>query len=90
LLAFGNKRLFVLDNDYENLKTYIPLEVDYVLLSGNPKVRNIEAINDLCHYKTLLIDGSNAYWRIKKWEKQCQDLGIDYINTAKHGALVKY
>ncbi len=89
LVEIADTRIFVLNKTYEKLSSLNPLAVDYVLLSNNPKIKNIAQINELCHYKTLLIDGSNSYWNSQKWIKECQKLDIPYIDIAQEGAFIQ-
>ncbi|BDS11671.1 ComEC/Rec2 family competence protein [Aureispira anguillae] len=64
------------------------LEVDYVLVQGNPKLKSIRQIEQLYFYKKLLFDASNSPWKIKQWVKECQALNIDFVDISSEGAWV--
>lgn len=80
LSLYGQENVFV--------QSHTPLEVDYVLVHGNPKLKSIQQIEDVYLYKTLVFDASNSAWKIKKWIKECQELDIDFIDVSTEGALV--
>lgn len=86
--TFNQERLFLYGPSEVSLATNTPLEVDYVLIHGNPKLKSIQQIEQLCLFKTLIFDASNSYWKINPWTKECQALGIEYINVAQNGAWV--
>ena len=71
-----------------HLKSHTPLDVDYVLVHGNPKLKSIQQIEDVYFYKTLIFDASNSPWKIKKWVQECQELNIDFIDVSTEGAWV--
>jgi len=84
----GKQRLFIFGEEQARQTSYNPLEMDYVLLQGNPKMKDIRAIGELCIFDTLIFDASSAYWNRKRWKKQCEQWGIDYWDTTTDGALV--
>lgn len=69
-------------------ESHTPLEVDYVLIHGNPKLKSIQQIEDLYLYQTLIFDASNSSWKIKEWIKECQKLDIDFIDVSTQGAWI--
>ncbi|MDK2978772.1 MAG: competence protein ComEC [Bacteroidales bacterium] len=64
------------------------LEVDYVILSENPRL-DIKDLTRNLNFKMLIFDSSNNYYSIAKWEKQCQELGLNYYDLTEQGAFVK-
>lgn len=87
VLETNNQRFLIIDKALESKESYIPLEVDYVIICDNPKLKNIRQIEDLCTYDYLIIDHSNAFWRVQKWKTQCQEVGIEFIDIATDGAF---
>jgi competence protein ComEC len=85
---FQNQKLSLYGQEDVLRQSHTPLEVDYVLVHGNPKLKSIQQIEDLYLYKTLVFDASNSSWKIKKWIKECQDLEIDFIDVSTEGAWV--
>jgi competence protein ComEC len=85
---FNNKKLSLYGQEDVRTQSHTPLEVDYVLVHGNPKLKSIQQIEDIYLYKTLIFDASNSSWKIKKWIKECQELEVDFIDVSTEGAWV--
>ncbi|CAA6826740.1 MAG: Competence protein [uncultured Aureispira sp.] len=85
---FKDQKLSLYGQEHLLVQSHTPLEVDYVLVHGNPKLKSIQQIEDLYLYKTLVFDASNSPWKIKKWVKECQELNIDFFDVSTKGALV--
>ena len=83
------ERRFLLYSKKECLqKSYVPLDVDYVIIHDNPPMKKITDIQRLCNYKKLIFDGSNKPWKIKKWIKECKNEGIEYYDVSNEGCLI--
>jgi hypothetical protein len=63
-----------------------PVKVDAVLVSGNPDMRLSELLR---FYQTNLIifDGSNNAYRVRRWLKDAEGLGVRCHNVMTDGAL---
>jgi competence protein ComEC len=85
---FKDQKLSLYGQEDLLMQTHTPLEVDYVLVHGNPKLKSIQQIEDVYLYKTLVFDASNSTWKIEKWIKECQDLNINFIDVSSEGAWV--
>lgn len=85
---FSNKRLCLYNQSTAQLQSHTPLDVDYVLVHGNPQLNSIQQIEDLYLYKKLIFDASNSSWSIKKWIKECKELNIDFIDVSSEGAWI--
>jgi competence protein ComEC len=85
---FKDKKLSLYSQEDLLMQSHTPLEVDYVLVHGNPKLKSIQQIEDVYLYKTLVFDASNSSWKIKKWIKECQELEVDFIDVSTEGAWV--
>lgn len=85
---FKHQKLSLYGQEEVLLQSHTPLEVDYVLVHGNPKLKSIQQIEDVYLYQTLVFDASNSSWKIEKWIKECQDLNIDFIDVSTKGAWV--
>jgi len=62
-------------------------KVNYLLITQNA----ISTIKDLLpHYdfEYLIFDGSNSEWKVKKWQKQAELLGIESFYTKEKGAFI--
>lgn len=60
---------------------------DFALLSHNAQL-DLIAWQQLFHFKTVVIDGSNSPWHARQLAKQCELLGIHPHNTAIQGAYI--
>ena len=85
---FRQHRLSLYTPKHLHHHSHTPLEVDYLLIHGNPKLKSIQQIEDLFFYKTLIFDASNSRWRIQQWSKECQKLGIHFIDVSTQGACI--
>ena len=63
-----------------------PFGTDILVLSGNPKM-NMADILKVFKAKQVVVDGSNAGWRIKAWEREAENLGIRVHVTSRDGVF---
>lgn len=63
------------------------IELDYVLVSGSPKIF-IEEIQSVFACGKIIFDHSNKKWQVGKWKTKCRELGVEYYDVAEEGALV--
>lgn len=85
LIYFEKTKVLMIDSIYE-----IPdaeFEVDFAIISNNPKVylnkftQNIKA-------KQFVFDSSNPAWKIKYWKKDCEDLQLNCYFVTEEKAFV--
>lgn len=85
-LSFDTLKMAIVSDDFfTNKSSQERLEVDYVLLRNNPSIE-IQKLIDCFHFDELIVDGSNAFWQIKKWQNECDGLGVNYFITHANGA----
>jgi competence protein ComEC len=67
-------------------KVVLKLDVDYLIVSGNPRVRLKELMT---HFKTgkVILDASNPPWSIKAWMKEAHWLGLQCYSVSVSGAF---
>lgn len=84
---FGEQRFAILPRALASrpLAANEPLQVDWVLLQGNPYLKDLSQLEDLLNYKYLIFDGSNSPWRLAAWRQQCEAEGIPYIDCSQKG-----
>lgn len=82
----GNKRFLLYNSNLLYKQTHQPLDVDYLLIHQNPKLKNIEDLYNVCSFDTLIFDATNSYWAVNKWKVQCEELNISYIDIRTTGA----
>lgn len=81
-IQFGEKRLLILDKEYEKQTSDFLIELDYLLISGSFKGK-LAAVLQVYKPKKLLLDGSLNYYQNKKRKAECEALGLDYYEVAE-------
>jgi competence protein ComEC len=62
-----------------------PLKVDFLVLTGNPRLKNLELLENLFDYRMLVFDASNSSYRLMNWRRQCTELTIPFIDCSEKG-----
>lgn len=86
-VQLGNYRILRWTADFNRQKFIYPIQVDAVLLSGNPKI-NIYRLRTYVYFNQLIIDATNPDYQIKLWLVQALQLGINCRVLKKSPALV--
>jgi competence protein ComEC len=86
--TMDKKRLLLYSQEETLQQSHTPLDVNYVLVHGNPKLKSIQQIEEICSFNKIIFDASNSPWKIDKWIAECQELGIEYVNVSKNGAWI--
>lgn len=87
--AFGNEKFVIVTP--ENCKTkskFVPT-VDYLILSGNPRIKNIADMQNKYRFGKVIIASDNSRYRAGKWQAQCDSLKIACHNIVADGAFEK-
>jgi competence protein ComEC len=89
-IKFYNLRLAIVDNSfrYKNLLSHNRLNLDYVILRNNADVK-ISQLVKLYNFDKLIIDSSNSFFKIRKWQNECKKLNVHCFVVRKQGAFVK-
>jgi len=66
---------------------YPPIEIDLVVLSGNPKL-NMAMLSRAFTCKQIVFDASNPLWKIEKWAKECSELKLRFHSIPASGAFI--
>ncbi len=85
-INFFDKKILII-NAPINLTFESKTDVDFVILSGNPRLY----ISDLVKVvvpKQLIISGSTPAWKAGYWKRDCDSLKIPCHNVAEKGAFV--
>jgi competence protein ComEC len=88
LIQFGKQTLLLFDKNLTNKKLTEPLKINYLYVSGNPKISvNILLKNYTFDY--LIIDGRNSDFLIKKLKEEAEIAGIKtkVLKRSKHLTL---
>ena len=83
-IDYLGKWLFLFDAN-QSLDEWPKMNVDYVCLKGNPET-TIKAILEKFNPSLVIIDGSNAPWKVHEWLQD--SLLVDIHYTRESGALI--
>jgi len=86
-IQFKDRRLAIIDPDFNYKPTGKLLNLDYLLLSHDPSI-SIRELADIFSFKMVVIDNSNSQWKTTEWIAECEEGGIMYFATRNSGALV--
>lgn len=87
LVYWKGIHILVINNSNRLPQPASRLKVDLVLISNNPHIM-IKEITSMADCKKIVFDASNRTWNIKKWEKECELLGLDHHAVGTKGAFV--
>ncbi len=86
-LKFGSKSILLIDKNFRFRKGNSKLNVDIIVVSGNPAIKPKNFLESF-HAEKLILDNSNNWWRINSWEEACRNAGVDFHRTDADGAFV--
>lgn len=84
---FQNIKWLVINKNTDVKNTDQNIELDYLILAGNPKI-NISKIPEKLRFKTLIITRNNSRFSAAKWDNECKELNIDCLNMQKDNSFV--
>ncbi|MCW3085394.1 MAG: ComEC/Rec2-related protein [Bacteroidetes bacterium] len=89
-IQFNNKRMAIINAALEESgeQAIIPIEVDYLLISGNPTLKMEEALKRY-RPKKIIFDSSNSLYHVTKWKTECMALSQKYYSVMDSGAFVE-
>lgn len=84
-IQFGEIRMDILRPS--NQKTEYVSEAEYLLINHNSKPPfQFQLRYPKC--RTVILDGSNSEYRIKQWQKLCEENSLRFYSTSREGALI--
>lgn len=86
-MQFGNYSVFRWDPTVKNVYGTNKISVNALLLGDNPRVKLLE-LQEKIDFSMLLIEGTNADYRIRQWEIEAQSLQIPYHILKETAALI--
>ena len=86
-LQAGNFKI-VMINSKINLENVATLSPDVLLITGNPNI-TLEDVNRVFHPKIIVVDASNKYYRIKRWQQEASRLHLRLHSVTEQGAYVQ-
>jgi competence protein ComEC len=87
LLQVFDKRLAIVNSFNYYAKSDHPLNVDYLIISGNIKTE-IGELLETYKPRMIIFDSSNSLWKTEKWIKQCSELNVPCYSVQRSGAFV--
>ena len=84
ILNFYRKRIAIINSP---LNTDKLLQVDYLMITGNPKL-NISDLKGKIKFEKIIFAASNSLWKISKWKKECDSLHLHCFTVQDDGAFV--
>ena len=87
LWQFYGKRFFILDTNLVFPSLTTKVQVDFLIVSKNPKMKIIDAVQFM-DTKLVVFEASNSLWKIEKWKKECDALNLPYYSIPEKGAFV--
>jgi competence protein ComEC len=85
LIQFHDKTFLIINKNIA--PTAEKIEVDYLIITNNPKIK-IANLNNAFTFKKIIFDASNKFWQIENWKTECEDLDIDYQDIRGDYAFV--
>lgn len=86
IVNFSGQTVFFFNNKHEKFDPTDTLQIDYLYLCGNAFV-DLSCLAEKVHFKHVIIDASNSQWRIDRWAKQLDELGVAYYSIKNNKAL---
>jgi competence protein ComEC len=84
IIGFCGRKIVIIDKRI-SMRASVKLNVDYLVISGNPKWRLTEILQ---HYRagTVIFDASNSIWKVQAWIKEAHYLGLKCHSVSLSGA----
>ena len=88
-ISFQNLKIVLLNNEsFDKMESTFKLKTDIVILSKGFS-SNIDQINNLFEFETLILDATIPYWQEKTIMRDCGALNINIYNVRESGAYIK-
>jgi competence protein ComEC len=87
VVRLASEKIMVIDRNLSFKKTLSRISMDVIVVSKNPSV-NIHNLSSVLDCRLWIFDSSNSYWKISRWKRECDELGLFYYSIPDKGALV--
>ena len=71
----------------DSLAVFPSEEINILLITQSPKI-HLERVIEVLKPKTIIADGSNFPWDVKRWKKTCRNRNLYFHYTGSKGAFV--
>ena len=88
VVGFGNKSLVLLRPENVDKLPAKPMKTDYLLVSGNPRIRP-DQLSKSYLPRWVILDASNSYYNNRRWAKKLTALGWQVWNMSEQGAFTE-
>jgi competence protein ComEC len=86
-LQFGSTKLVILNHKIYLTDSSI-IHPDVLLITGNPNIK-LEDANRIFHPQIIVVDATNKYYRIKRWQEEADRLHLRLHAVTEQGAYVQ-
>ena len=87
LFQFQNKLILVIDSSIKYKPSENPVTIDFLYVANNSRVEMTNVVQAI-KPKIVLFASSNKNYFIKKWQQECNKLGLVYFSIKDSGAYV--
>ncbi|MBR4804291.1 MAG: ComEC/Rec2 family competence protein, partial [Bacteroidales bacterium] len=87
--AFGQTRFVFITPENVKTKSKVIPSVDYVIIEGSPRLKDVSELTEKYHFKELIIASNNSQYKSLQWQHQCDSLQIPCHNVVADGAFEK-
>ena len=84
---YNNKKIVIINEPLFIEPAETRTDIDLIIISKNPKL-SIAQLLQIFNCKQIVFDASNAYWQIEKWQKECNDLNVNFFSIPARGAFI--
>jgi competence protein ComEC len=84
---YNNKKIVIIKEPLFIEPAETRTDVDLIIISKNPKL-SIAHLLQVFNCKQIVVDASNAYWQIEKWQKECSVLKVNFFSIPARGAFI--
>jgi competence protein ComEC len=85
-IQFKNQRI-VWVNSVQKCRSKVKLKCDYLVIAGNPYLKIADLLR-LYEPERIIIGSSCSSYRSKRWEDECNSLGVPCYSVINRGAFV--
>lgn len=87
VIQFANKKIWIITNSISFDATTVHPVFDYIIVAKNAKI-NWDAFHKSVECYTVIFDGSNSWWKVPIWQKDCHQLHLRTHNVLEQGAFL--
>ena len=87
-ILFKGKRIGILGyNNLQKFSAQEQIKLDLLIISNNCKIK-LEELDSYFIVNQIIIDSSNSFWQVEKWQEEAETLNLNLYIVANEGAFV--